>query len=675
MATLTIADLDNGKRDLETVDAVANSQADTTPTRYGQQTLTLAGALRRLGWQAPVPYAPGLVVDRATMTVERDGIVYRPDPALVPFTTGAWNPDQWRVLQNTPDTNQVYQFPTLPSAESAAATLPDGAAVIVEGQSVGHANAGEYARDSAASPASFTDYADLRAYRGKNSHAVVLGPLVGIEPSGISGPFVRVDADTSSPDDNGITIIDALGRRWRRVFDTEILTSWYQTADHTAVQKAINKAYSKRASVLINEHQTWTAPVVLKNGVKLRGLGVDIFGGGTHVQYTGTTDALVMQNAINTSTSTNIDIEGIWFSSGTLANNCGMIFDTASSVLKIRKCRFNAKIGIILDQTEMSDIYDCSFAIGGGPEHCGVWIVNGPDKNPGAQPFWTNRLSVKGCEFNGGVGSVAIYDDGGISHVFEDNNYNACGSHIIATAVNSIRIQGGEWEVNSAPAIIFSLNKRIGSLGAKCNTVSVQDAYYYHDGGIPFIAAVPGSIGHINFENNFVNCPGIVFSGAAVSCDSIHAQGNKQLGAGDGTAIINNYYDNVPATTNWAAEGSAPILGDGVIAAAKSRKGREVTYRLLLSIGAGTSGGSGAWKFGLPHKANTNAAGLTVGSAYALIPGNAGYSAATSITDDGQWMQIKVSNPTPNAGAGVPTAWVAWSTLRAQITYEADAPI
>ena len=47
MATLTIADLDNGKRDLETVDAVANSQADTTTTRYGDAVLTLSGALCR----------------------------------------------------------------------------------------------------------------------------------------------------------------------------------------------------------------------------------------------------------------------------------------------------------------------------------------------------------------------------------------------------------------------------------------------------------------------------------------------------------------------------------------------------------------------------------------------------------------------------------------------------
>lgn len=102
MATLTIADLDNGKRDLQTVDAVANSPQDFTTTRYGDSVLTRAGALRRLGYQAPVPYAPGLNVDSGLFTIERDGIVYAPKPSLVPFTTGAWDGDQWLVVQADP---------------------------------------------------------------------------------------------------------------------------------------------------------------------------------------------------------------------------------------------------------------------------------------------------------------------------------------------------------------------------------------------------------------------------------------------------------------------------------------------------------------------------------------------------------------------------------------------
>lgn len=111
MATLTIADLDNGKRDLETVCAVANSRSDFTTTRFGGQTLTLAGALRRLGYAPPVAYAPGIEITTGLATVEREGIVYAPVVERVPFTTGAWDPSQWRVVQTDPNLKTDLQSP------------------------------------------------------------------------------------------------------------------------------------------------------------------------------------------------------------------------------------------------------------------------------------------------------------------------------------------------------------------------------------------------------------------------------------------------------------------------------------------------------------------------------------------------------------------------------------
>ena len=220
MATLTIADLDNGKRDLETVDAVANSQADTTTPRYGDSVLTLAGALRRLGWQAPVPYAPGLSITSSTVTVERGGIVYRPDPALAPFTTGAWDPGQWRVVQDTNASNRVYQFHTLGAAQSAAATLPEGSTVIVEGDSIGHVVAGSYVPISAAPPAVVRDYTGLRAYSGKSN-------LFQVTASGIAGFFSVVPGDSSSTDNGGTLIVLADGRRARRLFTGEAMAEWF----------------------------------------------------------------------------------------------------------------------------------------------------------------------------------------------------------------------------------------------------------------------------------------------------------------------------------------------------------------------------------------------------------------------------------------------------------------
>lgn len=147
MATLTIADLDNGKRDLQTVDAVANSRAETATTRYGQQTTTLYESIRRidaagaqilanLGYFVPVDYAPGLSVTEPNFTViGPDGNIYAAQAGQLPFTTGVWNPGQWYPIQNGFDRNRLLTFETLPEAQAASATLPDGQRIeVIENQ-------------------------------------------------------------------------------------------------------------------------------------------------------------------------------------------------------------------------------------------------------------------------------------------------------------------------------------------------------------------------------------------------------------------------------------------------------------------------------------------------------------------------------------------------------------
>lgn len=199
MATLTLADLDNGKRDLETVDAVANSQADTTITRYGDSVLTLAGVLRRLGYAAPVPYVSGLDISSGLTTVEKDGVVYRPDTGLVPFTTGAWNPDQWRVVQNTVGGNELLIFDTRALAASTAAIIPDGQPIKIKSDS-------DYSgRPTIVTPLAgvlqFVDYADLElAEQGGSSR-------VGFVGSGSTHPITAQDKmrQTVSVSDHGVS--------------------------------------------------------------------------------------------------------------------------------------------------------------------------------------------------------------------------------------------------------------------------------------------------------------------------------------------------------------------------------------------------------------------------------------------------------------------------------------
>lgn len=220
MATLTIADLDNGQRDLQTVEQVANSPADSAVTRFGGSVLTLAGALRRLGYKAPVPYASGLAVDSALFTVSHDDVIYAPDPSLVPFTTGAWNAAQWRPVQNTANTNQIYQFPTLGAAEAAAPTLPTGSAVVVDGVSQGHVSGGAYVPDGGTPAVALKDYAALDAYTGRAS-------LFQLTDVGVSGVWAVIPGDISTPGNGGTVRVLVDGRRVRRLFGGEAQASWF----------------------------------------------------------------------------------------------------------------------------------------------------------------------------------------------------------------------------------------------------------------------------------------------------------------------------------------------------------------------------------------------------------------------------------------------------------------
>lgn len=100
-----------------------------------------------------------------------------------------------------------------------------------------------------------TDYAALRAYAGPRKSVYVTGYLVTSAPSGISGVFIRDDADTTTADNGGTVIVTALGKRYKRALSSEVLVQWFGakgdgvTNDTAAIQAAINYAFANRRDV------------------------------------------------------------------------------------------------------------------------------------------------------------------------------------------------------------------------------------------------------------------------------------------------------------------------------------------------------------------------------------------------------------------------------------------
>lgn len=70
-------------------------------------------------------------------------------------------------------------------------------------------------------------YEGLRAYAGPASSVEVTGYLVTAKPSSIFGLFVVDSGDTTSPDNGGTTIVDTLGRRWKRQYSGPINVKWF----------------------------------------------------------------------------------------------------------------------------------------------------------------------------------------------------------------------------------------------------------------------------------------------------------------------------------------------------------------------------------------------------------------------------------------------------------------
>lgn len=271
MATLTIADLDNGKRDLETVDGVANSRAASVTTRRGDQTTTLYEAIRRinaagdvqlaeqkaaaeevirgLGFEVPEEYASGLSVDKANFTVHRDGIIYAPNPDEIPFTTGAWDPSQWYVVQNTESTNQIYWFSSLSAAQAAAAILPEQSAIIVDGVSQGNVLGGAYVASAGTPVPTFSNYTELSSYAGPSQTMLVTG-------FGIEGLFRVIPGDVTSPSDGGTIFVLSDGRRVTRTEKSIVNAAWFNGAPNS-LQLAVN-ASGQYGAVLIPENYVGT---------------------------------------------------------------------------------------------------------------------------------------------------------------------------------------------------------------------------------------------------------------------------------------------------------------------------------------------------------------------------------------------------------------------------------
>lgn len=526
--------------------------------------------------------------------------------------------------------------------------------------------------------------AELRALPAPTRKTVI--QLEGYWAEGDGGGGALVWMPTSNKaDDGGMVFMPnsaPANGRWERGWDrSEAHVMWFgprvddATNDSPRVSAAINWLSGVGGGDLVFPRGILRCadPIEFKNRITYRGQGGSVFdNSGTMLRYVGATDAFRILNPQNASTAAFIKLEGLAFKSTTLAANQCLFYDLGSSIVQVKGCSFvSNRIGLGLDQSELWDVEECYFGGGTTADTTCIWLINGADKTPGNLPWFTNRITFKSNQFNGTIGT-AIYDDGGVTHAYRDNNLNGFTNHYIITGVNGLVIDGGEYEISTGPSVIFGVTKRLLGAGAKTNVAKVTNTFVYNDQNQPAIATVAGALGSIEIDSNFYNLPGVTFSGLNVGADEVIARGNRQLGGGDTLAFINNHHDQIAHTPAWTASVAAPAIGDGTLAGQFSRKGREIKLKFRLQPGGTTNQGNGVWSFGLPKAANPNGI-FDVGSVHIFKAGTSHYAGVAKLTAGGTTVRLYITSAA-EVGSANPGLAVG-DTVDVQITYTATDQI
>lgn len=236
------------------LDEVINGTAESFVDRRGVQRLTLTGALRLIGFEAPVAFTTGLSITRSTQTVTNGGNTYHADPASLPFTTtGTFNGAQWRLVSNVTQADlTTYAIPRAGATDLAASF-----------KTTGTWEATGFRLDTNAlwslvssNPTWQADTGDTLIYnRASNKWSMVVGGTERFYVTAADGPARSADAST----DNGLPrkiqvetlISDAVASRMQYS-----MTAAQSTTSGTALDFTSIPSWAKRITLVLSGFST-----------------------------------------------------------------------------------------------------------------------------------------------------------------------------------------------------------------------------------------------------------------------------------------------------------------------------------------------------------------------------------------------------------------------------------
>lgn len=293
------------------------------------------------------------------------------------------------------------------------------------------------------------------------------------------------------------------------------------TVDSTAaIQAAINAAQGKALYIPEGIYDC-SAPIEIKANTLIFGAGraASVF------RFTHTGKGLWSAFTPNTTNVADIKLRDFGITCTNAANTDGGYVDVCGTFIDLENIKIDGmfKYGIILDQSELVTVLRCEIintVINGS----NIWIVNGSDYTPGNLPGFTNNITVRETQLNALPTTYAlIYDQGGIGHWYENNNYNGGDNGIFANAVTNLNIVGGSFESQSGYCIVADEGTPLGSgVFTPCQEIIISGCAIASLSGTQPVGVLVGKVrgGQIT-DNNFSG-----FSTAAIQLST----GNRPTG-------------------------------------------------------------------------------------------------------------------------------------------------
>lgn len=356
--------------------------------------------------------------------------------------------------------------------------------------------------------------------------------------------------------------------------------------------------------------------IQLANGVIYQGAGRSPTLG-TRFVYTGVSDAFYVSNPSNSSTRAEISIRDLNISCNTRTAGKASFADNGSTFLTLSNVGVSGNdYGIILDQSELVDIELCDIELPASAA-AGIWIVNGEQRTVGNSGFYSNRIAVRSCQFNGSTSGSAIADDGGYAHDFLSNNYNGLAKHLRISAVGGLNIIGGESESAATHGIHFAATKLAGGAATRpTGSATIQGLLFANglvSGAIEDIQVDASSLFDINLQGNVTNHVGSPFVGLN-NCTTVTSKGNTNIGAGDNFYAINNYWDDIAWTPNLKFGAAQVGMTQATQLGRVSRRGKQINLKGRIDLTAKGSSAGTAEIYGVPYAAQTLSGEIAIGS-------------------------------------------------------------